>query len=201
MAKHIRIKKEETLADNFFPLKKVTYEFENKKGKDEELSREVYCSTNGAAALLYNMQQETVILICQFRLPAYLNHHPTGQLLEVCAGILEEGEAPGETIVREIEEETGYHVDDVQKVFEMFMTPGSVKEMLHLYVAEYHPEQKKGKGGGLEDESEEIEVVEMPFDEAYGKVLSNEIKDAKTVLLLQYAKLHLFGNERVFQLL
>ncbi len=192
MAHNIRIEKTETLSDYFFPLQKVTYAFENKQGEREELSREVYCSKNGAVGLLYNKEKRTVILIKQFRLPAFLNEHSTGMLLEACAGILNEGEEAEATIVREIEEETGYKVKEAVKVFELYSTPGSVKEMLYFFIADYSTAQKVSEGGGLEDESEDIEVMEMQFEEAYEKISSGEIRDAKTVLLLQYAKLNIF---------
>ncbi|MEJ7680064.1 MAG: NUDIX domain-containing protein [Segetibacter sp.] len=167
----------------------------------EEVSREVYLSSNGATVLLYNIEKSTIILTRQFRLPTYLNKDKTGMLIEVCAGIVEENENPQEAIIREIEEETGYRVQDVKKVFEMYMTPGSVAEMVYFFVAEYTPQQKISDGGGLEDESEDIEVIELTFEEAYDKIKSGEIKDAKTALLLQYAKINLFIEEKVFDVL
>jgi GDP-mannose pyrophosphatase NudK len=195
MTKSIKIISTEVLSDYFFPLKKVSYEMEKKDGSVEEVNREVYQSRNGATALLYNLVTGKVILIKQFRLPAYLNHHPTGMLLETCAGLLEENEDPKDSIIREIEEETGYKVGNAKKIFELYSTAGSVAEMLHFYVAEYTPDQRVSDGGGLEEESEEIEVVELSFEEAYRKVESGEIKDAKTVILLQYAKMNLFKDE------
>ena len=201
MTNNIKIKSEEVLSDNFFPLKNVTYEFQKQDGSVEEIRREVYQSRNGATALLYNPASGKVILIKQFRLPAYLNEDPTGMLWETCAGLLEENEYPKDSVLREIEEETGYKVDDADKIFELYSTAGSVTEMLHFFVAEYSDEQRVGKGGGLEEENEEIEVVEMPFEEALRKIDTGEIKDAKTVILLQYAKLNLFKEEKVFDLL
>ncbi|HEX8356397.1 MAG TPA: NUDIX domain-containing protein [Segetibacter sp.] len=201
MAKQIKIKSTETLSDNFFPLKLVKYEIENSKGEMEEVSREVYMSSNGVVALLYNLQKRTVVLIKQFRLPSYLNNNPTGILLEACAGIVEEGEDPADGIMREIEEETGYKVKQVEKIFEMYMTAGSVAEMLYFFVAEYTPQQKVAEGGGLEEESEDIEVIELDFDEVFDKIKTGELKDAKTALLLQYAKLNLFVEEKVFNVL
>ena len=201
MAKQVKIKSTETLSDNFFPLKLVKYEIENSKGEMEEVSREVYMSSNGVVALLYNLQKRTVVLIKQFRLPSYLNNNPTGILLEACAGIVEEGEDPADGIMREIEEETGYKVKQVEKIFEMYMTAGSVAEMLYFFVAEYTPQQKVAEGGGLEEESEDIEVIELDFDEVFDKIKTGELKDAKTALLLQYAKLNLFVEEKVFNVL
>lgn len=201
MPKNVKIKSTEVLANNFFPLKKVKYEFENKEGAVEELSREVYFSRNGATVLLYNRESNKVILTRQFRIPTFLNNNPTGMMMETCAGILEENEDPAQGIIREIEEETGYKVEKVKKLFELYSTPGAVAEMLHYFVAEYTEEQKIGDGGGLDDENEQIDVIELPFEEAYIKVQSGEIKDAKTVILLQYAKLYLFSEEKVFDIL
>lgn len=201
MSENVKIISTEILSNYFFPLKKVKYEFEKQDGTIEEVSREVYLSSNGATVLLYNIEKSTIILTRQFRLPTYLNKDKTGMLIEVCAGIVEENENPQEAIIREIEEETGYRVQDVKKVFEMYMTPGSVAEMVYFFVAEYTPQQKISDGGGLEDESEDIEVIELTFEEAYDKIKSGEIKDAKTALLLQYAKINLFIEEKVFDVL
>ncbi|GEO07987.1 NUDIX domain-containing protein [Segetibacter aerophilus] len=201
MAKNVRIKSTEVLSDNFFPLKKVKYEVETNKGSVEEVSREVYLSANGATVLLYNREKSTVVLTRQFRLPAFLNNHPSGMMIETCAGIVEDNEDPSEGIVREIEEETGYKVEKVKKIFELYSTPGSVAEIIHYYVAEYDPKQKVGNGGGLEEEKEEIDVIELPFEDAFIKIQSGEIKDAKTVILLQYARLYLLQEEKVFDLL
>jgi len=201
MVKSVKIKSNEIISKNYFPLRKVKYELEKKDGTVEELTREVYESANGATVLLYNKEQRTVVLTRQFRIPTFLNNNPTGLMLETCAGIVEEGEDPTVGIVREIEEETGYKIDNPKKIFELYSTPGSVAEMIHYYVAEYKKEQKVGDGGGLDDESEDIEVVEMPFEEAFIMIRNGEIKDAKTVILLQYAKIYLLEEDRVFAVL
>ncbi|MCW3115166.1 MAG: ADP-ribose pyrophosphatase [Segetibacter sp.] len=201
MAKNVKVKSTEVLSDNFFPLKKVNYQVETNEGSVEEVSREVYFSSNGATVLLYNRENNTVILTRQFRLPAFMNKHPTGMMIETCAGIVEDNEDPSEGIIREIEEETGYKVQRVTKIFELYSTPGSVAEMIHYYVAEYSSDQKVGDGGGLEEEKEEIDVIELSFEEAFIKIHSGEIRDAKTVILLQYAKMYLFQEEKVFDLL
>jgi GDP-mannose pyrophosphatase NudK len=201
MAKNVKIKSTEVLSDNFFPLKKVKYEMETKNGSVEELTREVYFSSNGATVLLYNRETNKVILTRQFRIPTFLNKNPTGMMLEACAGIVEENEDPTKGIIREIEEETGYKVEKVKKLFELYSTPGSVAEMIHYYIAEYTKEQKVTDGGGLEEENEEIDVIELPFEQAFIKIQSGEIKDAKTVILLQYARMYLFQEEKVFDLL
>lgn len=201
MAKNVKIKSTEVLSDYFFPLKKVKYEVETNEGLVEEVSREVYFSSNGATVLLYNTESNSVILTRQFRLPAFMNKHSTGMMIETCAGIVEDDEDPSVGIIREIEEETGYKVEQVKKIFELYSTPGSVAEMIHYYVAEYSSDQKVSDGGGLEEEKEEIEVIELSFEEAFIKINSGEIKDAKTVILLQYARIYLFQEEKVFDLL
>lgn len=201
MENNVKIKSTEILSDNFFPLKNVKYEITKENGEVAEVYREVYLSANGATVLLYNRETRKVILTRQFRLPTYLNNNPSGMMIEACAGIVEEGEDPAAGVVREIGEETGYKVSEVKKVFELYMTPGSVAEKLHFYVAEYSDNGKVGEGGGLEEESESIEVLEMSFDDAYIKVQSGEIKDAKTVILLQYARIYLFQDEKVFDIL
>jgi len=201
MAKNVKIISTETLSNNFFPLKKVDFSYEKPDGTTEEVSREVYQSSNGATVLLYNKEKGSVVLTRQFRMPTYLNKNPTGMMLETCAGIVEENEEPKTAIIREIEEETGYRVQNAKKVFEMYMTPGSVAEMLYFFVAEYTPQQKVGDGGGLDVENEDIEVIELSFEEAYNKIEAGEIKDAKTALLLQYAKINLFVEEKVFEIL
>lgn len=197
----IKIISTEILSQNFFTLKKVNYEFEKRDGTTEEVSREVYLTANGVAVLLFNREKSTVVLTKQFRMPTYLNKNSSGMMLEVCAGIVEENEDPQEAVIREIEEETGYRIKEVKKIFEMYMTPGSVAEMLYYFTAEYLSNQKINEGGGLEDENEDIEVIELSFEAAYNKIKSGEIKDAKTALLLQYAKINLFLEEKVFDVL
>lgn len=201
MAKEVKVISTEILSDFFFPLKKVKFEMEMKNGTLEEVNREVYCSKNGVTALLYNREKDTVILTKQFRLPAFLNNHPTGIMIETCAGLVEDNEDPKEGIIREIEEETGYKIQTAKKIFELYSTAGSVTEMLHYYVAEYSKDQRISDGGGLEEESEDIEVMELSFEEAFIKIQNGEIRDAKTVILLQYARLYLFQEEKVFDLL
>ncbi len=201
MENNVKVKSTEVLSDNFFPLKKIKYEIIKENGEVEELNREVYFSANGATVLLYNLETRKVILTRQFRLPTYLNNNPTGMMIEACAGIVEEGEDPTVGVIREIEEETGYKVNEVKKIFDLYSTPGSVAEMLHFYVAEYSNAERVGDGGGLEEENENIEVLEMSFEDAYIKVQSGEIKDAKTVILLQYARIYLFQEEKVFEIL
>jgi nudix-type nucleoside diphosphatase (YffH/AdpP family) len=200
MADNVKIVSTEILADNFFPLKKVKYSVE-KNGESTEVVREVYMTTNGVTILLYNSKNETVVLTKQFRIPTLLNCNESGMLLETCAGLVEDNENPDVAILREVEEETGYRIKEAKRVFQMYSTPGSVAEMLYYYVGEYTPRQKVSEGGGLEEENEDIEVLELPFSQAYNMIETGEIKDAKTALLLQYAKINLFGGEKVFEVL
>lgn len=184
----IKIKQTELLSDNWYLLNKVTFDFLRKDGVWITQKREVYDRGNGAGILLYNREQKTIILTRQFRLPAYLNGNETGMMIEVCAGLLDQ-DHPEQCIIRETEEETGYRIKSVQKIMETYMSPGAITEILHLFIGEYDASMKVNEGGGLEHEQEEIEVIEMPFEEAYNRIATGEIKDAKTILLLQYAKI------------
>lgn len=152
-------------------------------------SREAYDRGNGATILLYNKEQKTVILTRQFRLPTFVNGNESGMMIEACAGLLDKDNAE-DCIRRETEEETGYKITDVRKIFEAYMSPGSVTEILYFFIAEYAKEMKVSEGGGLEQEEENIEVLELPIKEAMQMVDNGEIKDAKTIMLLQYIKLH-----------
>ena len=185
----VKIKQTELLSNNWYLLNKVTFDFLRQDGVWITQKREVYDRGNGAAILLYNREQKTIILTRQFRLPAYLNGNKTGMLIEVCAGLLDQ-DHPEQCIIRETEEETGYRIKSVQKIMETYMSPGAITEILHLFVGEYDASMKVNEGGGLEHEHEEIEVIEMPFAEAYNRIATGEIKDAKTIILLQYAKIN-----------
>ncbi len=189
MSQNIKITKTELLSDNWYILNKVTYEYLNKKGIWETQTREAYDRGNGAVILLYNKENKTVILTQQFRLPTYLNGNPTGQLIEACAGLLDKDNAE-DCIKKETEEETGYKISKVEKIFESYMSPGSVTEILHFFIAEYSKEMKVSDGGGLAHEQENIEVLELDFDKAYNMISAGEIKDGKTIMLLQYAKIN-----------
>ncbi|KIA85106.1 GDP-mannose pyrophosphatase NudK [Flavobacterium sp. AED] len=184
----IKIQKTELLSDNWYILNKVTFDYQKKDDSWITQKREVYDRGNGAAILLYNTQHKTVILTRQFRLPSYLNGNETGMMIEVCAGLLDE-DHPEQCIIRETEEETGYRITKVDKIMETYMSPGAVTEILYLFVGEYDESMKVSDGGGVEHEEENIDVLEMTYDEAYAMIESGEIKDAKTIMLLQYAKI------------
>ena len=179
----------EILSNNWYTLKKVSYDFLKNNGTWQPQTREAYDRGNGAAILLYNKEQGTVILTRQFRMPTFINGNETGMLIEACAGLLDK-DNPEDCIKRETEEETGYKITDVQKVFEVYMSPGSVTEILYLFIAAYTSDMKINSGGGIEHEQEDIEVLELPFHRAFNMIETGEIKDAKTIMLLQYIKLN-----------
>ena len=189
MIYNIKILKDEVLSDNWYTLRKIKNEFVKRDGSQQIQTREVYDRGNGATILLYNKEQKTVILTKQFRLPSFINGNSTGMLIEACAGLLDK-DNPEDCIRRETEEETGYKITDVRKIFEVYMSPGSVTELLYFFIAEYTESMKLHEGGGIEHEEENIEVLEIPFQQAMEMIESNEIKDGKTIILLQYVKLH-----------
>lgn len=185
----IRIHKVETLSDDWFVLKKTTFDYRRSDGTWQRQSRETYDRGHGATILLYNRERRTVVLVRQFRFPAYVEGHP-GFLIEAPAGLLDRA-TPEVRIKAEVEEETGYRIGEVHKVFEAFMSPGSVTERLHFFVAEYDPASRPGTGGGVAEEGEDIEVLELTMEQAMAMMASGEIADGKTIMLLQYAALHL----------
>jgi len=188
-SRNIRNISRELLSDNWYTLEKVTFEYLRDDGEWETQVREAYDRGNGAVILLYNAQKGKVVLTRQFRMPTYLNGNEDGMMIEACAGLLEKGNAE-ETIKMEVEEETGYKIDKVKKIFESYMSPGSVTEILYFFIGQYTDAMKVSEGGGAEDETENIEVLEMDFDKALRMVETGEIKDAKTIMLLQYAQIH-----------
>ncbi len=188
MIKDIKILKTEVLSDNWYTLRKITFQFTKKNGDVITQEREAYDRGNGATILLYNVEKKTVILTRQFRLPTYTNGNQSGMMIEACAGLLDKDNAE-DCIRRETEEETGYVVKDVKKVFEAYMSPGSVTEILHFFIAAYSKDMKVSEGGGVDHEEENIEVLEMPYEEALGMIATGEIKDAKTIMLIQHLRL------------
>lgn len=184
----IRNVKKQLLSDNWYTLNKFSFEYQKDDGSWEEQHREAYDRGNGAAILLYNKTKGTVILTRQFRMPTYVNGNEDGMMIEACAGLLD-GDNPEDCIRKETEEETGYKIENVEKVIETYMSPGSVTEILYLFIGEYEDRMKVGEGGGAADETENIEVLEYPFENALQMIATREIKDAKTIMLLQYAQL------------
>jgi nudix-type nucleoside diphosphatase (YffH/AdpP family) len=189
----VRINSVETLSDDWYVLKKTTFELLRRDGSWQQQSRETYDRGNGATILLYNLERRTVVLTRQFRFPAYVNGH-SGMLIEAAAGLLDEA-SPEDRIRTEAEEETGYRVSHVRKVFEAFMSPGSVTERLYFFVAEYGSASQTSRGGGNHEEGEDIEVLEWTVDDAMAAIETGEIQDGKTIMLLQYAFIHLFQTK------
>lgn len=189
MAHGIKVTQSEILSDHWYTLRKVTYDYQNKEGNWETHQREVYDRGNGATILLYNPESKKVILTRQFRLPTYVNGNANGLLIEACAGLLD-ADKPEACIRKETEEETGYKVTDVKKIFESYMSPGSVTEIIYFFVAKYTQEMKVSEGGGIAEEEENIEVLELDFEAAYDMIAEGSIKDGKTIMLLQYAKIN-----------
>lgn len=184
----VRIERVETLSAQWGKLKKYSIDYKRSDGIEQKQSREVYDRGNGAVILLYDKRRGTIVLTRQFRLPALLNGHPDGMLLEAPAGLLD-ADDPVTAIRREAEEETGYRVHDVKEVFAAIMSPGSVTEKLHFFTAEYTAADRVSEGGGHQGEGEDIEVIEVTLQDALAMVESGEIIDAKTILLLYHAKL------------
>ncbi|PZQ66422.1 MAG: GDP-mannose pyrophosphatase [Variovorax paradoxus] len=187
----VRVREVTLLSDNWYTLKTTRFDWRRRDGQWQEQHRETYDRGNGAALLPYDLARRTVLLVRQFRYPAFVNGHDD-LLIEVAAGLLDD-EAPEVRIRGEAEEELGYRLGAVRKVFEAFMSPGSVTEKLHFFVAPYNAGMRIGDGGGLAEEGEDIEVLEVDIDEALAMVADGRIVDAKTILLLYHAQLHLFA--------
>jgi len=186
----IRVKDVRVLSDNHYTLKTTTFAWRRANGEWQTQHRETYDRGNGATLLPYNLRQRSVVLVRQFRYPAYVNGYDD-LMIEAVAGLLD-NESPEARIRAEAEEESGYRLRDIRKVFEAFMSPGAVTEKLHFFVAEYEPDMRIGSGGGNPDEGEDIEVLELSIDEALAMIGDRRIVDAKTIMLLQYAALNIF---------
>jgi len=185
----VKINSIKNLSNDWYKLDKVNFDYKTKNGNWQNQSRESYDRGDGAAILLYNSIKKTVILTKQFRMPSYLNGNTDGMMLEVCAGLLD-ADDPLTCIKKEAEEETGYKINKPVKLFEIYSTPGAVTEKIHYFIAEVNDEMKVSDGGGLEEETEEIEVLEFNSEKVLTMISSGEIQDAKTIILLQYAKLN-----------
>src|SRR5450631_947142 len=191
----VRIIEERLLSDDWYVLKKTTFEYQCRDGRWQKQSRETYDRGNGAVLLMFNVERATVVLTRQFRFPAYVNGCSDGLLIEACAGLLD-GEDPSTCIRREAEEETGFVVRSPRKIFEAYMSPGSVTEKLHFFVAEYDAHDQVSEGGGDATEGEDIEVVEFPLGDALQMIADGGIEDGKTIMLLQYAAICGLDNLR-----
>jgi nudix-type nucleoside diphosphatase (YffH/AdpP family) len=187
----IRVQNIRVLSDNWYVLKTTSFEWRRANGEWQTQHRETYDRGNGATLLPYNLTQRTVVLVRQFRYPAYVNGYDD-LMIEAAAGLLD-NESPETRIRAEAEEETGYRLGEIKKAFEAFMSPGSVTEKLYFFVAEYEPSMRVGSGGGIASEGEDIEVLELSIDQALAMIGDGRIVDAKTIMLLQYAALNIFG--------
>ena len=192
VSNRVRVQSVEVLSDDWYLLKKTTFDFLRNDGSWQRQSRETYDRGNGATILLYNLAQRTVILVRQFRFPAFVNGWDD-LLIEAPAGLLDEA-SPEERIKLEVEEETGYRVSQVRKIFDAYMSPGSVTEKLYFFVAEYDAHSKVSDGGGMENEGEDIDVLELGIDESLAMINAGEIVDGKTIMLLQHAALNIFSK-------
>jgi nudix-type nucleoside diphosphatase (YffH/AdpP family) len=188
----IRVKDVRVLSDHHYILKTTTFEWRRNSGEWQTQARETYDRGNGAALLPYNLAQRSVVLVRQFRYPAFVNGYDD-LMIEAAAGLLDNA-SPEARIRAEAEEETGYRLGDIRKVFEAFMSPGAITEKLHFFVAEYEAGMRVGSGGGIASEGEDIEVLELPIDSALAMIGDGRIVDAKTIMLLQYAALNIFSK-------
>ena len=184
----IRNIEKKLLSDSWYTLNKFSFEYQRPDGIWEKQEREAYDRGNGAAILLYNKSKKTVVLTRQFRMPTYVNGNADGMMIEACAGLLD-GDNPEDCIRKEVEEETGYRISDVQRVYKTYMSPGSVTEILYLFIGAYEGGMKVGEGGGADHETENIEVLEYPIEKALKMMQKGSIQDAKTIMLLQYAQI------------
>lgn len=183
MSQKITLIKDKVLSDNYFILRNITYDLTRSNGEVIRHKREVYDRGNGATVLLYNPEKKNVVLTRQFRIATWVNGNESGQLIEACAGLLDNDE-PEVCIRKEAIEETGFEVGEARKIFELYMSPGGVTEIIHFFIAQYSDSQRANAGGGIEDE--DIEVLELPFEQALSMIKTGEIRDGKTVLLLNY---------------
>ncbi|MFC4721131.1 GDP-mannose pyrophosphatase NudK [Geojedonia litorea] len=191
MENNVEILETEVLSNNWYTLLKVTYNYLKRDNTWQTQVREAYDRGNGAAILLYNTKKKTIILTKQFRLPTFINGNKNGMMIECCAGLLDK-DHPEDCIKKEALEETGYQIKNAKKIFEAYMSPGAVTEILHFFIAEYDDSMKITEGGGLTQEQEDIEVIELNFEMAYDMIAKGDIKDAKTIMLLQHTKIHMF---------
>jgi nudix-type nucleoside diphosphatase (YffH/AdpP family) len=187
--KQLKNIKKKLLSDNYYILNKVTFDYLMKSGKWVNQMREVYDRGDGAGILLYNKEKQTVILTKQFRMPTYMNDNKDGFLVEIAAGMLDK-DNPEACVIRETEEEVGYRLKEVRKVYEAYSSPGVMTEKMHFFVGEYTDDMKVNEGGGLDSEHEDIEVLELPFKDAIEMLNTGQIEDTRTIVLLQYAIIH-----------
>ncbi len=188
---NVRVVEQKLLSDNWYRLHKITFDYRGKNGAWTTQSREAYDRGNGATILLHNPDRDTVILARQFRMPTYVNGNATGMLIEACAGLLD-NDGPEDAIRRETEEETGYRIQNVRRVFDAYMSPGSVTEKLFFFIADYTDATERTIGGGVDEE--DIDVLEVPLSRAMTMIQSGDIQDGKTIMLLQHLRISQLTN-------
>lgn len=188
----VRVHSRSVLSEGWATLERVVFDYQRSDGHWQEQRREIYHRGHGAAILLYNRDRRTIVLTRQFRFPDW-TLGSDGMLLEVAAGMIEGGDAEA-TIRAETEQETGFVIGPPEFLFRAYSSPGSVTEQIFYFAAEYDDKARSGEGGGLEEEGEDIEVLEVEFEQAVSWIATDKIRDAKSILLLQYAQLHIFGN-------
>lgn len=184
----IKILERETLSNKKYRLENIRFNITDKKGREQEQAREIYFRPDGSVLLLYNLKNQTMLFTRQFRLVAGLRSQEN-ELLEACAGIIDPGESPEEAALREAEEELGYRVESVENIMSAYSTPGGVTEMIHFFTGEYHEGMKVNGGGGVEHEGEDIEIIELTFEQVRSKLNNKEFNDAKTIILLQHLRI------------
>jgi nudix-type nucleoside diphosphatase (YffH/AdpP family) len=184
----VRVTDVEVLAAAWHVLRRTTLEYRGPSGEWEVQQRETYDRGNGATVLLYDQDRRKVLLTRQFRYPVYVNDHPDGMLIETAAGLLDEDD-PATAIRREAAEETGVEIGDLEHVWDVFTSPGSVTERLHFFAAPYDGRALVADRAGLAEEGEHIELLELDIDEALAMVRDGRIQDAKTIMLLQWSAL------------
>lgn len=193
---NIKIINRKTLGPSKYKLENVTYEMQGNDGKSVQKECEIYHRPSGAAILLYDLERKKFLLTKQLRLPTYFNENETGELIEVCAGLTDEGETVEEGALREVKEELGYELEKVEKIASVYLSPGADPEISHLFIGRYQPEMKVSDGGGMEDEAENITILELDYAEVLQQLNQGDFRDAKTVILLQ----HFFMNESKFSI-
>ncbi|MXV13834.1 NUDIX domain-containing protein [Hufsiella ginkgonis] len=186
----IRLHSRKTLSNERYPLETIECEYNTKDGRTVQKTVEVYQRPSACAILLYNPEQKTVVLSEQVRIATWCNGNPGGSVIEACAGLIDEGETPEEAVIREVEEELGYRIGEVEEIGKAYSSPGGNSELIYYFLGKYSPGQKVSAGGGAEGEEENITILEWSYQEAIGKLKSGEIQDAKTIILLQYAMLN-----------
>lgn len=185
----IEILKTEVFPNTKYKLERIEARYTGQNGQVVNVKSEVYHRPTGSTILLYDEERKTVLLTKQVRMPTVRNGNPGGELVEACAGIMDKGELPEQAIVREVEEETGYRISEIKKIYEAYGSPGGITEIIHYFLGKYSPDMKVNEGGGT-DKGEDVRLIEWTFDEARQKLNSGEVRDTKTIVLLQYALLN-----------